>query len=250
MHSTKNRISLDSDQWVMGIHAVQSTLEYASARGIKLHIADTGGRLAELKNIAQQVGVVTEVLTKMNFKERFGDDLVHQGAVLKTHDFPYVNLNAALENRPTLCVVLDGIEDPRNLGRAARSAFALGAELLIIPKDRAAQITATAEKAAVGALARLPVTSVTNLNRTLEDLKKAGLWIIGSSDKNSIPAWKCDLTKPIALVVGNEEKGLRKQVAEHCDESICIPMTYPEFSLNAADAVTVLLAETSRQRMA
>jgi 23S rRNA (guanosine2251-2'-O)-methyltransferase len=136
------------------------------------------------------------------------------------------------------------------LGRAARSAFAFGADLLVIPKDRSAEVTAIAEKTAVGCLARIPVARVTNLNRALDDLKQAGLWVLGTSDKASKAAWKVDMKGPTALVIGNEEKGLRKGVAESCDELVQIPMQSPDMSLNAADALTVLLYEVLRQRRA
>lgn len=244
------RASLDNDQIVFGIHAVTATLEHMHSRAIKLHIVDNNQRLAELAKLAKSVGIVVEPLNKPAFSERYGDDVVHQGAVLITHPFPYVDLQEALEREPKLCLVLDGVEDPRNLGRAARSAFAMGAELLIVPKDRAASITAAVEKAAVGTLAQLPVAQVTNLNRAFEELKKAGLWVIGTAGEARTKTWECDLTKPVALVIGNEEKGLRRLVAEACDELVSIPMTAPDLSLNAADAVTVLFYETLRQRHA
>lgn len=245
----QNKQATDSDQRVMGIHAVKATLLHMPRRAVKLHVADSSSRLDELVALAKQMGVVVEKYNKKTFSERFGDDVVHQGAVLLVKPFPYVDFHEFLEQTPPqLCLILDGVEDPRNLGRAARSAFALGAQLLIISKDRSAQITATAEKAAVGTLAQLPVSRVTNLSQTFEALKKAGIWVIGAAGEATMPAWKCDLTKPCALVIGSEENGLKKLVREQCDELIYIPMTTPDLSLNAADAVTVLMYEANRQR--
>jgi 23S rRNA (guanosine2251-2'-O)-methyltransferase len=235
-----NKQFIDNDQRVIGIHAVKATLMHMPGRAVKLHVTESSSRLDELVTLA-----------KKTFSERFGDDVAHQSAVLLAKPFPYVDFYKFLEQTPLqLCLVLDGIEDPRNLGRAARSAFALGAQLLIISKDRSAQITATAEKAAVGTLAQLPVAHVTNLSQTFEALKKAGIWVIGAAGEATLPAWKCDLTKPCALAIGSEESGLKKLVREQCDELIYVPMTTPDLSLNAADAVTVLMYEASRQRNA
>lgn len=237
------------DSFVFGTHAVMATLKYQPKRAIKLVIQERLER-PDLLEKAKASKIPVQTWTKSMFQEKFGSEAVHQGVCLYVQEFPYVDLDEALAKNPTLCVVLDSVEDPRNLGRAARSAFALGADLLVIPKDRAAAVTSTAEKASVGALARIPVARVTNINRALEQLKEAGLWAIGSSDQARIPAWKCDFTKPVALVIGNEEKGLRKQVLEHCDEMVQIPMSASDMSLNAADAATVLLYEVRRQRAA
>ncbi len=229
------------NSYIFGTHAVLAVLAYQSKRAVKLIVQE--GRSFET-----QVKIARETWPKARFKDQFGADAVHQGVALQVREFPYVDFDEAVEKRPTLAVVLDSIEDPRNLGRAARSAFALGAELLVIPKDRSAEVTATAEKAAVGCLARIPVARVTNLNRALDDLKKAGLWVLGTSDKASKLAWSVDMKGPTALVIGNEEKGLRKGVADSCDELIQIPMQSSDMSLNAADALTVLLYEVLRQR--
>lgn len=236
------------DSFVFGTHAVQATLNYQPKRAIRLILQEKIDRAALLDR-AKTLKIPAQTWTKSQFQEKFGPEAVHQGVALAVQEFPYVDFDEALSKKPTLCVVLDSVEDPRNLGRAARSAFALGAELLVIPKDRAAAVTTTAEKASVGTLARIPVARVTNLNRALEDIQKAGLWVIGTSDQAKMPIWKCDFKKPVALVIGNEEKGLRKQVLEHCDEIVKIPMSAPDMSLNAADAAVVLLYEVARQRV-
>ena len=235
------------DAFVFGTHAVQATLSYQPKRALRLLVQEKLDRAGFIER-AKVLKLPTQIWTRSQFQEKFGPEAVHQGLALAVQDFPYVDFELELAKNPTLCVVLDSVEDPRNLGRAARSAFAFGAELLVIPKDRAAAVTAVAEKASVGTLARIPVARVTNLNRALEDIQKAGLWVIGSSDQAKIPIWKCDFTKPVALVIGNEEKGLRKQVLEHCDEIVQIPMAVPGMSLNAADAATLLLYEVARQR--
>lgn len=235
------------DEYIFGTHAVLGILNHQPKRAIKLIVLDKADRHQAVDQ-AKALRIPCQTWNKSQFQEKFGSESVHQGIGLQVTEFPYVEFSQALSKKPSLCVVLDSVEDPRNLGRAARSAFALGADLLVIPKDRAATVTASAEKASVGTLSRIPVARVTNLNRALEDLQKAGLWIIGTSDQAKLPVWKCDLTKPVALLIGNEEKGLRKQVLEHCDEVVQIPMKSSDMSLNAADAATVLLYETLRQR--
>lgn len=236
------------DSFVFGAHAVMATLCYQPKRAIKLVIQEKIDR-PELVKKAEILKIPVHTWTKTQFQEKLGPDMVHQGVCLTVREFPYADLEEVLSKQPTLCVVLDSVEDPRNLGRAARSAFAFGADFLVIPKDRAAAITSISEKASVGTLARIPVVRVTNINRALEQLKEAGFWAIGTSDQAKIPIWKCDLTKSVALVIGNEEKGLRRQVLEHCDEIVRIPMRAPDMSLNAADAAAVLLYEVARQRL-
>ncbi|MBH1989471.1 MAG: 23S rRNA (guanosine(2251)-2'-O)-methyltransferase RlmB [Myxococcaceae bacterium] len=232
---------------IFGAHAVLGVLLHQPKRAIQLLCLEKSAHV-EIMAVANRLGLPIRTWNKAQFQEQLGHEAVHQGLALQVREFPYVELEDALRGRPKLCVVLDSIEDPRNLGRAARSAFAMGAELLVIPKDRAVQVTSSAEKASVGTLSRIPVARVTNLNRALDKMRDAGLWIIGTSDQAKLKPWKCDLTKPIALVVGNEEKGIRKQVLEHCDEIIQIPMASKDMSLNAADAATVMLYEALRQR--
>lgn len=242
---------IDDDLRIMGIHAVKASLLHKPERAVKLHIQEGSTRLEELTTLAKQMGVVVEKYNNKNFVEKFGGEVVHQGVVLLVKPFEYVNLDTFLqEQKIDLCLVLDGVEDPRNLGRAARSAFALGAQLLIIPKDRSAQITATVEKAAVGCLASLPVAQVNNLSRALETLKEAGLWIVGAAGETKISVWEFDFKRPTALVVGNEEKGLRPLIKEKCDQLLKIPMADLSLSLNAADAATCFMYEIVRQRLA
>jgi len=242
--------TIDDDRRVYGIHAVQATLTHAPERAKKLIYVETNARIEPILELAQSKGIVVEKSIKQIFDVNYGSDIVHQGLMLVTEPFPYVMLESALSQgqKPELVVVLDSIEDPRNLGRAARSAFAMGAGLLIIQSDRAAAVTASAEKAAVGTLARLPVARVTNLNQAIEKLKKAGLWVVGAADDAKTSLWSCDLTKPTAIVIGSEESGLRKLVRSNCDEVVGIPMATSDLSLNAADALTLMLYEATRQK--
>lgn len=218
-------------------------------RAKKLFLYDQTPRLDALMHMARTHNIACERLSKPAFFERFGDEVVHQGAMLITDSYPYVDLAAALEQKPGIAVVLDEIEDPRNLGRAARSAACFGAKLLIIQDVRGAKVTATAEKTAVGALAQIQVALVSNLNQAIQKLKEAGFWVAGTAQEAAVPAWQCDLTGDLAIVIGKEETGLRRLVRENCDALVSIPMQSPDQSLNAADALTVLLYEVTRQRV-
>lgn len=238
---------IDDDRRVYGIHAVMATLEHMPSRAKKLYYIEKTSRNEPIIALAQEAGIIIEQTTRQVFDTNYGTDIVHQGVMLMTAPFPYVDLDEALAKGTKIVVVLDSIEDPRNLGRAARSAFALGADILVIPTNRAAGITASVEKAAVGTLARIPVAQVTNLNQTLEKLKKAGLWVVGSAGDTETPLWGSDLSRPTAIVIGSEESGLRKLVRENCDELVRIPMNAKDMSLNAADALTIMLYEVQRQ---
>lgn len=239
---------IDDDRRVYGIHAVTATLEHMPTRAHKLYYVEKNTRTEPIIQLAQKAGIIVEQTARQIFDVNYGTDIVHQGVMLMTAPFPYVDLDEAINQKTKLVVVLDGIEDPRNLGRAARSAFALGADLLVIAANRAACASASAEKAAVGTLSRIPVAQVTNLNQALEKLKKAGLWVVGSAGEAKTPLWGSDLRRPTAVVIGSEESGLRKLVRENCDELVRIPMNASDMSLNAADALTIMLYEVQRQR--
>jgi len=149
-----------------------------------------------------------------------------------------------------LLVAADGLTDPMNLGNLCRSAFAAGAHGLIIPKDRAVGVTPAVAKAAAGALEYLGVYRVTNLADCLDRLKDAGLTIIGTAADAPQSIYDADLTQPLALVIGSEDKGMRPRVRKQCDHMVSIPMAAPEIgSLNAATSGAVALFEARRQRI-
>ena len=150
--------------------------------------------------------------------------------------------------RTALILALAQVEDPRNLGAAARTAAAAGAHGLVIPLRRAAPITGAAEKAAAGALDHIPVARVTNLRRCLTDLKAAGLWVMGADMDGDSLYYETDLTDPVALVVGGEDKGLGRLIARECDFLVRIPMRPEITSLNTSVAASLLLYEAVRQR--
>ena len=156
--------------------------------------------------------------------------------------------NARKKEEPPFIFLLDGIEDPHNLGAIIRTANLAGAHGVIIPKRRAVGLTATVARTSAGALNYTPVAKVTNLNTVMEELKKEGLWFV-CADMGGETMYRLNLTGPIGLVIGNEGDGVSKLVKEHCDMVASIPMKGDIDSLNASVAAGVLAYEIVRQRM-
>ena len=149
-----------------------------------------------------------------------------------------------------LVLILDGITDPHNLGACLRSAEGAGVDAVIVPRDRSVAITDTVRKIASGGAENVPFVRVTNLARTMKDLKESGLWIVGTSDQGDRDFYKMDLTGPTAIVIGSEGKGVRRLTAENCDFLTYIPMQGKVECLNASVACGVCLFEAVRQRLA
>ena len=177
----------------------------------------------------------------------------HQGVIAYIAAFEYATVDDILKKaedkwEPPFVVILDDIEDPHNLGAIIRTANLAGAHGVIIPKHRAAGLTATAVKASAGAVSYTPVAKVTNISKTIEELKDKGLWFV-CADMGGTTMYDLDLKGPIGLVVGNEGKGVSRLVKEKCDFIASIPMFGDIDSLNASVATGVLAYEIVRQRM-
>jgi 23S rRNA (guanosine2251-2'-O)-methyltransferase len=177
----------------------------------------------------------------------------HQGVALKVEPFPYAELDDVLERvkgtGQGLILVLDSVQDPHNLGALIRSAACAGADAVVIPKDRAAGVTAAAEKSSAGAAGTIPVAQVTNVTHALEELKKAGFWVYGADGSARSTLFQQDLTGPVVLVIGSEGEGIRPLVRKACDALVSIPMQGGVNSLNASVAGGILLFEVVRQRL-
>ncbi len=176
----------------------------------------------------------------------------HQGVIAYAAAYDYAEvediLNAAKEkNEAPFVILLDNIEDPHNLGAIIRTAHQAGAHGIIIPKNRAVGLTATVARTSAGALNYLPVAKVTNLSKTIEDLKKEGLWF-AAADMDGQEMYDANLTGPIGLVIGSEGEGVSRLVKEKCDFIVSIPMKGQIDSLNASVAAGVLCYEIVRQR--
>ncbi len=177
----------------------------------------------------------------------------HQGVIAVAAAYEYAQVEDLLElakkrEEPPFLILLDNIEDPHNLGAIIRTANLAGAHGVIIPKRRAAGLTATAMKASAGALNYTPVAKVTNLGKTMEELKKRGLWFV-CADMDGTVMYNLDLKGPVGLVIGNEGEGVSRLIREKCDYAASIPMKGDIDSLNASVAAGVLAYEIVRQRM-
>jgi 23S rRNA (guanosine2251-2'-O)-methyltransferase len=214
---------------------------------------DTGATLRELVALCRGRGVDVEERERGELDALAGPDARHQGVVAITGELAYAELDDLVDDleargAPPLLVVLDGVQDPRNLGAIVRSAHALGAHGVVIGKDRAAPVTPAAVKASAGATEHLPIARVVNIVRALETLKERGVWTVGAVVRDGVPPAKLDLRGPIALVLGAEARGLRPLVARACDHRALIPMVGRVASLNVSVAAGILLYEAVRQR--
>ena len=205
--------------------------------------------LEKAKNTACIISAVSkERLNEMSETHR------HQGVIAVAAAFPYATveeilLKAQEKNEKPFVILLDGIEDPHNLGAIIRTAEIAGAHGVIIPKRRSSGLTATVMKASAGALNFMPVAKVTNISQTIEELKKSGLWFV-CADMDGESMYGIDMKGPIGLVIGSEGEGVSRLVREKCDYTARIPMHGQIRSLNASVAAGVLMYELVRQRMA
>jgi 23S rRNA (guanosine2251-2'-O)-methyltransferase len=212
----------------------------------------TDSALTRVLDEARRIGVPVERVNRRQL-----DDIStggnHQGIVAVTAPRQYAELDdilqrAANQQEDPLVVVLDAIQDVQNLGSLIRTAEAIGAHGVVIPEHRAAGLTPTVDKTSAGAVEFLPVARVTNLTRTLEELKRAGLWCIGLDGEADTRFDQANLKGPLALIVGSEGKGISRLVREHCDLLVRLPMRGHVSSLNAAVAGSIALYEIWRQR--
>ncbi|HOB92029.1 MAG TPA: 23S rRNA (guanosine(2251)-2'-O)-methyltransferase RlmB [Bacillota bacterium] len=178
----------------------------------------------------------------------------HQGVIAVCPPYEYGDFTRLLESvrqssRPALLVVLDGIEDPGNLGSIIRTSECAGADGVVVRERRAVGVTPAVEKAAAGATQHLPVCRVSNIRNALEQAKDAGIWVVGATGDSSRAYYEADLTVPLALVIGSEGKGLSRLVRETCDYTVSVPMFGKISSLNAAVAAAIMMYEVVRQRL-
>lgn len=175
----------------------------------------------------------------------------HQGVAAKVEGFPYSSLDEVLTRFSDSCFLLigDSIQDPQNLGAICRSAYCLGVDALILNRDQSAEINATVSKASAGAVEHLPVAKVTNLARCLEELKQNGFWSYGADSEAKESLTQITLSSKMAVVIGNEGKGIRPLVAKSCDVHFSIPMARAFDSLNVAQAAAVICYEVFRKRL-
>jgi 23S rRNA (guanosine2251-2'-O)-methyltransferase len=239
---------------IVGINSVREALLASKRRCHKLIVEQgkTTPRVLAVVKMAQEKQIPVESLPKAEFQKKFHKH-VHQSIAGYFSIIPTLELESLIETAfqktslPTL-VILDGIQDPQNLGAIIRSAEALGIQGLILPKHGTPELNETVAKCSSGAIEHLPVTWVTNLTHCVEQLKKAGFWVAGVVPDGKTPCYQYQYDTPLALVIGGEEKGIRPLLKKSCDVTLAIPMQGQLQSLNAASASAVVFYENLRQR--
>ena len=213
----------------------------------------SGDAVAQIVTAARAAGVRVEDRDRAQLERAAGEGARHQGVVAWLGAFAYAEVDelVAASEGPALLVVLDGVEDPRNLGAILRSAYLLGAGGVIIPEHRAAQVTAVVAKASAGASELVPIAQVGNLVRALGELRELGLWRVAvHAAEGAVPIDQIDGKLALALVLGAEGTGMRRLTREHCDLVVRLPMLGAVASLNVSVAAGVVLYEVLRQRAA
>lgn len=245
-----------SNEWVVGINAVAAALENdaVNVREVLVEARARNPRLQEIADAARAAGISVrtvpgDALEKLSAGNR------HQGVAVNyaaSRHYDEHDLEGLLEQTGAapLLLILDGVQDPHNLGACLRSAAAAGVTAVVIPKDKSAPVNATVRKTSAGAADRIPVVRVTNLARSLETLKQAGVWMVGLAGEATQSLYAVDLKGPIGIVMGGEGEGMRRLTREHCDYLAQIPMTSAVESLNVSVATGIALFEVRRQRSA
>jgi len=242
---------------VHGIHPVLEALRAHAGEVERVYVIEGSvppRAAAEILTRAREANVRVERVPREKLAAMV-DGGVHQGVVARMREFAYAELDDVLarakaSGRPALVVVLDGLQDPHNLGAVIRSADALGAHGVVLGKDRSVGVTPTVARASAGAVEHVPVARVTNVSRALEELKAAGLWVAAADPQGDQAVWEARLDGPLALVIGGEGAGVRPGVLKHCDLRLRIPMAGQVASLNASVSAALLLYEVVRQRAA
>ena len=240
-------------QRVYGVHSVRTLVEMRpeTIREAVVLSGSRSGYLPELRRALDALDIPVEEVDRENLDRMSGGGR-HQGILVRAAGIGEMGITefeemAIARGRSFHCLVLDGVQDPRNLGACLRNADAAGVDAVVVPRRRAASLTAAALKAASGAAVTVPVVRVNNLAGTIRWLRNAGVWIVGADGGASRTIYQAGFRLPLALVVGGEGRGLRRLTRELCDETLSIPMRGVVESLNVSVAVGVLLFEVQRQ---
>lgn len=235
--------------WVWGIHAVESLLAESpeSVQEVWVVRARKPGKARErVLEGAKEVGIRFRMVDDAAMRRVVGD-AVHQGVAARTAEFKYAEPSELFVSGPSLIAVLDGVQDPHNLGAILRTACALGCTGVVIPRHRAVGVTATVRKVAVGAEQRIPVAQVTNLARFLEEAAEAGYWRYAAMVDEGSRLESVAFADRSVIVLGSEGSGVRRNVRAHCDEAVTLELSGVE-SLNVSVAAALMLYEWRRTR--
>jgi 23S rRNA (guanosine2251-2'-O)-methyltransferase len=249
-------MSAKEQQLLMGIHPVKAAIDSAPERVSLLIIAEgsRNSRVQEIQQQAKDLGIEIRQQARTEMDKRCKGER-HQDVMAEfspDNIWSERDLERLLEaiDGPPLILVLDGVQDPHNLGACLRTAEAAGVDLVVLPRDRAAGLSPVVRKAASGAAEVLNIVFVANLARVLRKLKDAGIWLTATTDKADKELYAADLSGPVALVMGSEGQGVRRLTAEICDYHVRIPMQGTVSSLNVSVATAICIYEVVRQRNA
>jgi 23S rRNA (guanosine2251-2'-O)-methyltransferase len=249
-----NTVNFPSMERFTGIHAVREALEAGSTFDrVVIAKGRQDSRIEEIVQLARQRSIPVRFEDRSQL-DRLANARDHQGVVAIAAARAQATLDDILErangtkDQRGLIVLLDGVEDPHNLGAIIRTSLAAGAHGMVIPERRAAGLTDTVARASAGALAHLPIAKVTNLVRTMAELKKAGYWLVGLDENAEKNYTQVDYTSPTGIVMGGEGHGLHELTRKRCDFLVSLPTTGPVKSLNVSVATGVVLFEALRQR--
>lgn len=251
-HETRSVSSEPAPGLIFGVLPVLEALRSNSRRIQKLVIAEgiRAHRLLEVFELAREHHIVIDRISRDRLERIVGHDVNHQGVIAFSAAADYVSADEILDSikGAALLVLLDGVEDPRNLGAILRTVECAGADGVFLPERRAVGLNETVAKSSAGAIEHVRVAKVTNLNRLIDDLKSQSIWVVGTSGDADMNYSDWDWTQPSALVLGSEGSGLHRLVAENCDALVKIPMYGRIDSLNVSVAAGVVLFEARRQR--
>lgn len=242
----------DSRDILYGLHSVREALKAGTRPLQRILVLRTDKQFTDVVQLARSCRVPIHVQPPASF-DRLVPDGKHQGVVAFVSAKAYqtedsILAGAAQRHEPPLLVILDGVEDPHNLGAVLRTAEGAGVHGVFIPERRAAGLTPVVAKASAGAIDHIPVARVTNISRSIESLKAAGVWIYGVTPSAKKMFTDIDLRAPVGLVLGGEGTGIRPGVLQHCDDCVRIPLRGRIQSLNVSAAAAIVLFEAVRQR--
>jgi 23S rRNA (guanosine2251-2'-O)-methyltransferase len=238
--------------WMTGFHAVEEALTAGRPLDrIVIARGRHGDRVEAIVRLAKSHGVPVRFEDRQQM-DRLAGTREHQGVAALAAAKPAVELEDLLPAKTAqgLLVLLDGIEDPHNLGAIVRTSLAAGAQGVVIPERRAAGLSDTVERASAGALAHLPIARVKNIVRAMEEMKEAGYWLVGLDERAEKSYTAVDLKGPVGIVLGSEGEGLHELTRKRCDFLVSLPTSGPVRSLNVSVAAGVMLFEAVRQRRA
>lgn len=231
---------------IAGVHPVREALRAGHALDRVLIARGSGGpRMQEIIDLCRTASIPVRFEAR-DALDRASNGAAHQGVIAYGAAHEYRDL-ASVADGAELLVILDGVEDPHNLGAILRTAHAAGANAVLVPERRAVGLTETVARAAAGALEYVPVVRIGNVSKSIEELKKKGFWIYGLDERGERLYSETDFTRPTVIVLGGEGRGLHQHVREHCDALLRIPMAGPISSLNVSVAAGIVLFEWRRR---